>query len=142
MRDFAERLIACEMLENKSSETKSTAAFRVGEKLRPHLATLMGTAGFRALHARALALAGGETPWLRAVHVKANGALEGLEELRTQVPPDEMDEGALVLLAQFLGLLTAFIGENLTLHLVREIWPKLALKDLQFGSGAKNEKAK
>lgn len=142
MRDFAERLIACEMLENKSSETKSTAAFRVGEKLRPHLATLMGIAGFRALHARALALAGAEVQWLRALHVKANGSLEGLDELQKQVAPDELLEGALVLLAQLLGLLTAFIGDNLTLQLVREIWPKLTLNDLELGPGAKHEKTK
>ena len=67
-RDFAERLIAYETRENNSSETKTSAACLVGEKLRPHLATLMGTVGFRALLSRALALANAEVQWLRAVH--------------------------------------------------------------------------
>jgi hypothetical protein len=56
-----------------------------------------------------------------------------LDKLGAQVDPEEIFEGCVVLLAQLLGLLAAFIGENLTLHLVREVWPKLSLKDLDFG---------
>ena len=142
MRDFAERLIAYETRGNKSSETKIPAACLVGEKLRPHLATLMGNAGFHALLSRALALANAEAPWLRAVHVNAGGSFEGLDELGAQVDPDEIFEGCVVLLAQLLGLLVAFIGEDLTLRLVREVWLKLSFNDLDFGKGYKNEKAK
>jgi hypothetical protein len=142
MRDLSQCLIAYETRGNKSSETKTPAAFLVGEKLRPHLATLMGNVGFRALLSRALALANAEVPWLRAVHVKADGSLEGLDELEAQVDPEEMAEGTVVLAAQLLGLLVVLIGENLTLRLVREAWPKLSLNDLDFGKGDKNEKAK
>ena len=137
MRDLSQCLIAYETRGNKSSETKTPAACLVGEKLRPHLAALMGNVGFRALLSRALALANAEVPWLRAVHVKADGSFEGLDELEAQVDPEEIFEGCVVLLAQLLGLLAAFIGENLTLHLVREVWPKLSLKDLDFGKGDK-----
>jgi hypothetical protein len=140
MRDLAERLIAFETRDNKSFETKTPAACLVGEKLRPHLATLMGNVGFRALLSRALALANAEVPWLRAVHVKADGSFEGLDELGAQVDPDEIFEGCVVLLAQLLGLLVAFIGEDLTLRLGREVWPKVSLDDLAFGKGDKNEK--
>ena len=51
-------------------------------------------------------------------------------------------ESRIVLLAQLLGLLVAFIGETLTLHLVRDIWPKTTLNDMGFDNGDKNEKAK
>ncbi len=142
MRDFAERLIAYETRGNKSSETKPAAIFLVCEKLRPNLANLMGNAGFRALLSRSLALANAEVPWLRAVHVKSDGSLEGLNELEAQVAPDEFFEGKVVLLAQMLGLLEAFIGENLTLRLVSEVWPKLSFDDLVLGNGDKNEKSK
>src|SRR5450759_419446 len=142
MRDLSQCLIAYETRGNKSSETKSPAACLVGEKLRPHLAALLGNVGFRALLSRALALANTDVPWLRAVHVKADGSFEGLGELATQVDPDEIFEGCVVLLAQLLGLLVAFIGENLTLRLVREVWPKLSLNNLDFGKGDKNEKPK
>jgi hypothetical protein len=142
MRDFAERLIALETGGNALSETKPPAAFHVCEKLRPHLVTLMGNGGFRALLARAFALASAEVSWLRAVHVKADGSLEDLEELHVQVAPAEFFEGKVVLLAQLLGLLVAFIGENLTLRLVREIWPKVSLDDLDFRKEREYEKAK
>ena len=140
--DFAERLIAHETKGNKSSEATPPAVFLVVEKLRPHLANLMGNAGFRALLSRSLALANAEVPWLRAVHVKSDGSLEGLDELEAQVDPDEFFEGRVVLLAVLLGLLAAFIGEKLTLQLVREVWPKLPLNDLNFGKGDKSEKTK
>src|SRR6185312_7598971 len=113
---------------NKSPEAETpTAVFSVIDKLRPQLAALMGTVGFRALASRALALANAEVPWLRAVHVKADGSFEGLAELEAQVDPEEIFEGGIVLLAQLLGLLVAFIGEDLTLRLVREVWSKLSL---------------
>ena len=129
MRDFAERLIDCERRVNKSSEITTPAAFHVGEKLRPHLASLMGSVGFRALLSRALVLANTEIIWLRAVQVKADGSLEGLEELHAKLDPQEFFEGTVVLVAQLLGLLVAFIGENLTLRMVRDVWPKLSLND-------------
>jgi hypothetical protein len=36
-----------------------------------------------------------------------------------------MTEGGVVLVAQLLGLLVAFVGERLTLKIVREVWPNL-----------------
>ena len=61
-----------------------------------------------------------------------------MQELHAQLYPDEWFEGRVVLLAQLLGLMVAFIGENLTLRLVREVWPKAPLDDLDFGNGGKN----
>jgi hypothetical protein len=142
MRNFAKRLTAYEALARTPAEAKAPAAFQVCEKLRPHLAILMGNGGFRALLSRSLALASTEVPWLRAVHVKSDGSLEGLDELGDQFDPRENAEGGVVLLAQLLGLLMAFIGENLTVGLLREVWPKLSLNDLDSGNGAKNEKTK
>ena len=125
MRDFAERLIAYETNGNKSSKAKTPAACLVSEKLRPPLATLMGSAGFRALLLRALALAYPQAAWLRAVQVNADGSLGGLDALDPQLRPDEILEGCVALLAQLLGLLETFIGENLTQQLVSDVWPKL-----------------
>jgi hypothetical protein len=143
MHSFARRVLACEPPGRKPSEAKTLEAFQVFDKLRPHLATLMGNGGFRALLSRALALANAEVSWLSAVHVKADGSLEGLEEFRGQLDPAEFFEGGVVLLAELLGLLVAFIGENLTVLLVREVWPKVSLNDLDLnldsGNGVKYE---
>jgi hypothetical protein len=132
MREFAEDLIAQEM----SQKSSKPAALLVCEKLRSPLATLMGTVGFGALLGRALALATAESPGLRAWHVDADGAIQGWTERKVQAVADESLEGGANLLAHLLGLLATFIGEDLTLRLVREAWPKLALDDADFAEGS------
>ena len=142
LRKFAERLVTYEASESKAAEPKVPALFQAADKLRPQLATLMGNGGFRALLSRSLALANEEVHWLRAVHVKADGSFEGLHQLQEQLDAQEFLEGQVVLLARLLGLLVAFIGENLTLRLVRDVWPKVTLNDLGFDIGGINEKTK
>jgi hypothetical protein len=141
LRHFAKRLTVYERRADTPSETNTPPAFQVCEKLRTHLGTFMGAAGFRELLSCALPRAQAEIPWLGAVHVKADGALEGLEELNAKRNPDELFEGGVVLVAQLLGLLTAFIGQTLTLRFVREIWPEVPLDDLNSGKEGRNEKA-
>jgi hypothetical protein len=101
----------------------------------------MGNAGFRALLSRALAVADAEVAWLRAVQVKPDGSLQGLDELETQVSREQMATGCVILIAQLLGLLGAFIGENLTFQIVSEVWPNLSLEDFDLDEGVSNEKA-
>lgn len=129
MRDFAKRLIAYETKRTNSFETKTPATFHVCEKLRPRLATLMGKVGFRALLSRALVLAEAEAPRLSAVQVRADGSLAGWDAPQAPVDLESLAEGGVVLVAQLLGLLDAFIGKNLTLRLLRDVWPKLSLSD-------------
>ena len=50
-----------------------------------------------------------------------------------QLAPDEFVEAKVVLLAQLLGSLAAFIGEDVTLRLVREVWPNIPMDDFDFG---------
>lgn len=102
--------------------------FGVCEKLRQPLSMLAGVAGFRSLLSRALALAGDEVRWLKAVHVKADGSLEGLDE--AQLSDAEIAAGEAVLVARLIGLLVTFIGEALTVHLVQEAWPEASLGGL------------
>jgi hypothetical protein len=142
MREYARCLTTHETRRNALSRRKAPPAFQVCEKLRAYLATFMGTAGFREVLLCALPRATSEIPWLRAVHVNADGSLEGLEKLQARLDPDKLVEGEVVLVAQFLALLEAFIGEGLTLRLVREIWPTIPLNDLDSSKGDKNEKAK
>ena len=137
MRSFAKRLIDSEALSNTSSAAQTAAAFPVIDKLRPHLATLMGHGGVRALLSRALLLATAEVSWLRAVQVNADGGLEGFEELGSQLDPSEFFEGRVVLLAQLFGLLVAFIGPSLTSSLTGEMWPQIPLNEQDFGRGEK-----
>jgi hypothetical protein len=137
MRSIAQRLIEYETQGQDPSKTTDTATFQVTDRLRPQLATLMGNGGFRALLARALALASAEVSWLREVQVNADGTLEGLATLHASLKPAEFCEGRVVLLAQLLGLLVAFIGPALTSRLMGESWPQLAADGVDFGNGDK-----
>jgi hypothetical protein len=137
LRHLAKLLIVHETRENKSGAS-GPAAFHVSEKLRPHLVALMGSGAFRALLARALALTTVEIPRLHAVSVQADGTLNGVEEL--QLDAGEFLEVRIVLLARTLGLLATFIGDGLTLRLVRELWPKVPLDGLDLGEGKEKTK--
>ena len=117
LRDFAQRLIAMEAMETKSSATKPPTAFAVLEKIRPHVAQVVGDLGFRAVLLRALVRANAQ------VHLQPVGSFEGLDELEAKVGPKEITEGRVVLLAELLDLLTVLIGERLTLQLVRQALP-------------------
>jgi len=131
MRDFAARLIAHEAGVSRSADKGVSAAFAVPDRMRAPLATLMGNGDHRALLMRTLALAGSEVIWLKNSRVAADGSLEGPAP-PVPVDPEEVLEGGIVPVAQLIGLLVAFIGERLTLQLVREVWPKLPARDLKF----------
>lgn len=146
-KDVAEAIVANETIANGSSDAKFPPGCLAIEKLRPHLAALMGNTGFNALINRARALGSTDFPWLGASPAKMEGFLDDLFlddlcEAGGQVESDEFREGCVILLSHLLGLLTAFIGADLTLRLVREIWPELALNDLDAGKGDRNEKRK
>jgi hypothetical protein len=133
LRDLAQRLIAAEArIVNPSGETQSPAAFAVCKRLRPHLAPLMGSTGFSAVLGRALALARAKVDWLNAVALTGD-TLGVSEKVGEKVGPDVMAEGSLALLSELLALLVAFIGERLTLQMMREVWPNLSLNDLDSG---------
>jgi hypothetical protein len=134
MRSLAGRIIAHET-KAISPDSNQTALFHVCDRLRPHLAMLMGNGGFRAVLARALAVSSAEVPWLVAVQVGTDGTFEGWDRPEAEVDAEEMTEGSVLLIAHLLGLLVAFIGDNLTLRLVRDVWPTLSLEDLNFTKG-------
>lgn len=118
-----------ESREGSSSKAESPGGFPVCEKLRAPLSALVGSTGFGALISRSLALASREFPWLRGAHVRADGSLGGMAELETQLGPEKVAEGKVALIAQLLGLLKGLIGQNLTMRLMRDVWPELSLDD-------------
>ena len=125
LRNLARRLLALEASSERAREAAGSSAFHVCEKLRQSFSTLAGVAGFRSLMSRALTLASDEVRWLKAVHVNADGSLEGLDD--AQLTDAEIAEGEAVLVAQLIGLLVTFIGATLTLQLLRQAWPDASL---------------
>lgn len=125
VRDLAHGLLVYETAQGHASGANTPAVFRVSEKLRRPLSTLAGTTGYRVLLARAVVLAKAQVSSLNGVQVNPDGSLEGIGELR--------DEEAIEIVAQLLKLLVAFIGEGLTLHLVRDVWPGLPAEMEDYG---------
>ncbi len=139
-RDLAQRLLSYEASAGDTSEPVESTTLRVYQKLRQSLGELAGSAGFHALASRALTLARSEVPSLREVQVGADGNLEGMSAIEpsTKVEQDRVHEGGVILISRLLGLLFIFLGEALTLSLLRDAWPGAAFDDRNSGNGRKS----
>lgn len=144
MLDLAHRLVAYEAVTGKTSDPMESAPLRVYEKLRQGLGEFAGVAGFQSLASRALVLARAEVPSLGAVRVTADGFLHGLDEFENHIDVAKdrageypVGERGTILIARLLGLLLIFLGEVLTLSLLRVTWPGAALDDCNSENGRK-----
>ena len=135
LRDLARRLLAVEAAQS-ARETHQHEAVRVCEKLRLSLTRFAGADGFASLLRRSLTQARAEVPELQGVKINPDGTLEGLEQLAAREWKPGSDwaggsEAAVAITAHLLALLVTFIGQPLTLRLVREAWPDVPLDELQ-----------
>ena len=128
IRDLARRLLAVEAASQSAADPHVHEAVRVCEKLRVSLTRFAGADGFTSLLRRSLALARAEVPALHGITEKTDGSMEGLEELAADARNVGSD-AAIAITAHLLGLLVTFIGEPLTLRLVREAWPDASLDE-------------
>jgi hypothetical protein len=129
IRDLARRLVAAEGARPPGYDQPAHEAARVCETLRVSMSRFAGPDGFTALLRRSLTLAEGEVPRLRGVQVKADGSLDGFDALFEAEAAGLRTEAAVAITAHLLGLLVTFIGEPLTLRLVREAWPEAPLAE-------------
>jgi len=136
-RDLAQRLLAHEAAADKTSVSAESAALRVHEKLRRSLCVLAGVAGYRSLASRALTLAKARAPGLRAMQVTADGTLQMHSEARSESHKGLAGDNQVILISELLGLLHTFIGEALTLRLLREAWPNAVFENCDSGEEEK-----
>ena len=144
MRDLARCLLAYEAGAGKTSESSESATLRVYEKLRQRLSAFAGVTAFESLAFRALTQAKSEAPSLWAARVAADGSLQGLGEFKPQIDMDKdlagelhAGDGGIVLIARLLRLLLVFLGEALTLSLLRNAWPDATFDDRNSGNRRK-----
>jgi hypothetical protein len=144
-RDLAQRLLAYEVVAGKTSELDEAATLRVYGKLRQSLSEFVGVTGFQSLAFRALVQAKSEAPGLWAVRLAADGSLQGLGEFEPQAGEfepqlgsgkDQTSEGGAALISRLLGLLLIFLGEALTLSLLRNAWPGEVFDDRNSAHGS------
>ena len=117
MKDLAQRLLAEEAVARTGGDAHVHEAVRVCEKLRISLTRFAGPDGFTSLLRRAMALARTQVPTLKDIQVKPDGSLEDLATL------SDANEAAVAILAHLLDLLVTFIGQPLTMRLLKEAWP-------------------
>ena len=122
IQDLSRRLLAFEAAHDNSSDEGVDVAVQVIEELRMHLIKLAGVDGFRSILSRALTLAKAEVPLLNMVRVRANGSLEGFNEIDQSQDAGAAEQAGVVLVAHLLELFVTFIGAPLTLSLVQDIW--------------------
>jgi hypothetical protein len=146
MRDLADRLLAYEAFAAKTSEPGASATFRVYENLRHSLIAFSGIASFNSLVSRALALASSEAPSLSSARINEDGTLQGLAEFEPQIDIDRVQAGEFpageegrVLIARLLSLLHIFLGQALTLSLLRNAWPGGAFDNRNSVHGRQRE---
>ncbi len=144
-RDLAHQLLAYEAFAGETSGPVTSATLRVYEKLRHSLIAFSGVASFYSLACRALALASSEVPSLSTARISEDGTLEGLAEFEPQIDIERVRAGEFpagkegtALIAGLLSLLHIFLGEALTLSLLRHAWPGGAFDDRNSGNGGKS----
>jgi CheY-like chemotaxis protein len=116
---LASNILAHESV-GKTSGDKRPVIFRVCEKIRDPLRNLAGETGFRSILARALMLSKSEVKWLWPVKISVSGFFEGLASAEEKLTPLEVSSGETVMVAQILGLLFTFLGESMTLVVLRD----------------------
>ncbi len=111
--------------------TQLTAAFSLlCDRLRQRLQPIFGTPATRALFTRALHVAAHEYPWLNDLQLNPERcSLEGLEAPHLQLDSHTLAAGLSALLAHDIGLLTAFIGEDVVVPLVQDAWGDASIAD-------------
>jgi hypothetical protein len=120
----AKRLLASEGSSAGRSAESAAAVGRVYDKLDAHLAPLLGRAGVQALFARSAKVSYGGL----ASPAELAAALENSTTLSAwlrSLDPAVAAETAAVLFGAFLELITTFIGERLTVQVLRSAWPTM-----------------
>ena len=125
-RELALWLLEEEMGPVRGSEALLDATEHACQKLGRRLARLVTVVGYQALLSRALHLARGEFPFLDGAQAGATEAdcFDGLRATAGGIEPAILHAGLATVLANLIGLLMTFIGEDLALHLVRDVWPE------------------
>jgi hypothetical protein len=105
----------------------ATAVERICQKFFQHLARVTSLAACQSLLSRAVHIPRLEFAFLQGVRIgsEANPLIDGLHASLAGVDPAHARAGLEAALGTFFDLLAAFIGEELTLRMLRDVWPEL-----------------
>jgi len=126
---LARWLLTTEVVGAEGPLAAPAAAERVFEKLSKRLAQLITLVGSDALLARAVHLSRAEFPFLDGAQTtpSADELTLRLRESAEGVESSQAAEAFEAVLAILIALLISFVGEDLSLRVLREVWPELPM---------------
>lgn len=134
LRKWSRRLLEHQADNPSHPQALLAAAEPVCQGLQEKLITLIGSDGCRVLISRAWVLTRREFPALNPIETNGNCHLQGQDKSLQGLDAEQAAEVQVVMLANLLWLLMIFIGEDLSMHLMYELWPDLPPGEL--GSSA------
>ncbi len=113
-----------ESLMAQHTETVADAAIHLWEQMATEIISIVGDGGFNSLYARSVFLTQSQFPWLAASSPSPQtdyrfAALRMSLEGQT---PAQASEANSLLLMTFTAILSALIGEDLTINILRLAW--------------------
>jgi len=125
---LARRLLEHEVAGRLEPAALAEATERACVRLHERLVPLIGPDGFRIMLANAVEITRSEHSFLQAIDTRAelNGCFTHLAEAVKGRRTEEALTAMAGLLGEFIGLFGSFVGEALTLRLVRQTWPEIA----------------
>jgi len=125
---LATSLVEHECAQHHASER--AAATRTIAKIFFELVPLIGSAGVLALFARSVLAAKPQCKALEGfvlTHDSIDAACTEIDRCFAAIPVADVARTGAALVASFLALMSMFIGERLTLQLLQNAWPMIAL---------------
>lgn len=127
VNDLARRLLAHEVGSRPNLDASAEAIERIHDKLGGRMNILVGQLGFAALVSRALHLARREHPILTgiSIDVQSGSGLQGMREFAqaNDADPATATTALVAIVGHTIELLVTFIGDELSMRLIAEIWP-------------------
>jgi hypothetical protein len=137
LRDLSKAILRREVAGRQGSAEVAAAIEGTFAKLQGLMQDFIGHEGFRALLERAVFLAKSDFGWLGSIaqgeapSLSFKGSAEAVEREGSRAATD----GFGAVLSNFIGLLETFIGADLTLRLLRRIWPEIPPEGTARGEG-------
>ena len=122
-KDLAALVLSTERADASDPDDLQSATQRIFETLSAHLSIRLGSRGYRALLKRAVTLAAADSPVaLASIHVSEPGTMEGFGSL---IEASMVTDACVAILARLIELLDTFIGRNLTVRVLNNMWPNI-----------------
>jgi len=121
-KHFAGLVLENELADSSDPNDLQSAVERIFDKLNAHLSIRFGSGGYHALLRRALTLAADDVSVLASVHISEDGSVEGFQGMTDS---QSISDGSVAMLARLIELLDTFIGRNLTVRVLQNVWPNV-----------------